>query len=78
MPSRQVVAGDVLVVRWFDRLGRNHDDVRNTVQALMRNGVIVRNVINNFTFDGYAARRTMPNALVFPSFLANRHVIGSG
>jgi transposase len=25
----------------------------------------------------YAACRTMPNALVFPSFLADRHVIGS-
>jgi DNA invertase Pin-like site-specific DNA recombinase len=45
-------AGDVLVVRWLDRLGRNYDDVRDTVQALMRKGVIVRTVINNFTFDG--------------------------
>jgi putative DNA-invertase from lambdoid prophage Rac len=44
--------GDVLVVRWLDRLGRNYDDVRDTVQALMRKGVIVRTVINNFTFDG--------------------------
>jgi putative DNA-invertase from lambdoid prophage Rac len=45
-------AGDVLVVRWLDRLGRNYDDVRDTVQALMRKSVIVRTVINNFTFDG--------------------------
>jgi putative DNA-invertase from lambdoid prophage Rac len=45
-------AGDVLVVRWLDRLGRNYDDVRDTVQALMRKGVMVRTVINNFTFDG--------------------------
>jgi putative DNA-invertase from lambdoid prophage Rac len=45
-------AGDVLVVRWLDRLGRNYDDVRDTVQALMRKGVIVPTVINNFTFDG--------------------------
>jgi putative DNA-invertase from lambdoid prophage Rac len=35
-------AGDVLVVRWLDRLGRNYDDVRDPVQALMRKGVIVR------------------------------------
>jgi putative DNA-invertase from lambdoid prophage Rac len=33
-------------------LGRNYDDVRDTVQALMRKGVIVRTVINGFTFDG--------------------------
>src|SRR6266478_3273484 len=45
-------AGDVLVVRWLDRLGRNYEDVVDTIQALMRRGVIVRTVINNFTFDG--------------------------
>jgi DNA invertase Pin-like site-specific DNA recombinase len=26
--------GDVLVVRWLDRLGHNYDNVRDTVQAL--------------------------------------------
>jgi putative DNA-invertase from lambdoid prophage Rac len=45
-------AGDVLVVRWVDRLGRNYEDVVDTIQALMRRGVIVRTVINNMTFDG--------------------------
>ena len=44
--------GDVLVVRWVDRLGRNYDDVTNTIRSLMDRGVIVRTVINNFTFDG--------------------------
>jgi putative DNA-invertase from lambdoid prophage Rac len=44
--------GDVLVVRWVDRLGRNYDDVTNTIRNLMAMGVIVRTVINNFTFDG--------------------------
>src|SRR6266404_3880125 len=44
--------GDTLVVRWLDRLGRNYEDVVDTIQALMRRGVIVRTVINNFTFDG--------------------------
>lgn len=44
--------GDVLVVRWVDRLGRNYDDVTNTIRSLMAQGVIVRTVINNFTFDG--------------------------
>jgi transposase len=39
--STELPVGDVLVVRWLDRLGRNYDDVRDTVQALMRKGVIV-------------------------------------
>lgn len=48
-------AGDVLVVRWVDRLGRNYDDVTTTIRAFMRKGVIIRTVINNFTFDGSTA-----------------------
>ena len=31
--------GDVLVVRWLDRLGRNYSDVTETVQGFMRRGV---------------------------------------
>src|SRR5215471_10728675 len=45
-------AGDVLVVRWVDRLGRNYDDVCDTIREFMRRGVVIRTVINNFTFDG--------------------------
>src|SRR5499427_6022379 len=45
-------AGDVLVVRWVDRLGRNYEDVCDTVREFMRRGVVIRTVINNFTFDG--------------------------
>lgn len=45
-------AGDVLVVRWVDRLGRNYADVTETIRELMRRGVIVRTIINNMTFDG--------------------------
>lgn len=45
-------AGDVLVVRWVDRLGRNYADVREAVQEFMRRGVIVRTIINGMTFDG--------------------------
>lgn len=45
-------AGDVLVVRWLDRLGRNYDDVREVVAEFMQRGVIVRTVINDMTFDG--------------------------
>jgi DNA invertase Pin-like site-specific DNA recombinase len=44
--------GDTLVVRWVDRLGRNYEDVSDTIREFMRRGVIVRTVINNMTFDG--------------------------
>jgi DNA invertase Pin-like site-specific DNA recombinase len=45
-------AGDVLVVRWVDRLGRNYEDVCDVIREFMRRGVVVRTAINNFTFDG--------------------------
>lgn len=45
-------AGDVLVVRWVDRLGRNYADVTDTIREFMRRGVIIKTVINNMTFDG--------------------------
>ncbi|WP_454702039.1 recombinase family protein [Agrobacterium burrii] len=44
--------GDVLVVRWVDRLGRNYDDVTETIRHFMKMGVIIRTVINKMTFDG--------------------------
>lgn len=44
--------GDVLVVRWVDRLGRNYADVTDTIREFMKRGVIIRTVINNMTFDG--------------------------
>jgi putative DNA-invertase from lambdoid prophage Rac len=55
-------AGDVLVVRWVDRLGRNYEDVCDTIREFMRRGVVVRTVINNFTFDG-ATRDPMQQAV---------------
>lgn len=45
-------AGDVLVVRWVDRLGRNYQDVTDVIRSFMRQGVIIRTVINGLTFDG--------------------------
>jgi DNA invertase Pin-like site-specific DNA recombinase len=45
-------AGDVLVVRWVDRLGRNYDDVVETIRELMRRGVVIKTVINGMTFNG--------------------------
>ena len=43
-------AGDVLVVRWVDRLGRNYDDVVETIREFMRRGVVIKTVINGMTF----------------------------
>ena len=45
-------AGDVLVVRWVDRLGRNYADVTDCIRELIRRGVIVKTVINAMVFDG--------------------------
>ena len=45
-------AGDVLVERWVDRLGRNYADVTDAIREFIRRGVIVRTVINGLTFDG--------------------------
>lgn len=44
--------GDILVVRWVDRLGRNYEDVTDAIRHFMRQGVIVKTVINSMTFDG--------------------------
>ncbi len=44
--------GDVLVVRWVDRLGRDYQDVSDSLREFMRRGVIVRTIIHNMTFDG--------------------------
>ena len=45
-------AGDVLVERWVDRLGRNYADVTDVIREFIRRGVVVRTVINGLTFDG--------------------------
>jgi putative DNA-invertase from lambdoid prophage Rac len=44
--------GDTLIVRWVDRLGRNYDDVVETIQRFMKKGIVIKTVINGFTFDG--------------------------
>lgn len=44
--------GDTLVVRWVDRLGRNYRDVCDAIQEFLNQGVTIRTVINNMTFDG--------------------------
>jgi putative DNA-invertase from lambdoid prophage Rac len=45
-------AGDTLVVRWVDRLGRSYADVTDTIREFIRRGVVIRTVINGLTFDG--------------------------
>lgn len=45
-------AGDTLIVRWVDRLGRNYSDVTESIQELLKRGVIIKTVINRMAFDG--------------------------
>lgn len=44
--------GDTLVVRWVDRLGRDYRDVSDSIRHFMRDGVIIKTVINSMVFDG--------------------------
>lgn len=44
--------GDILVVRWIDRLGRNYGDVTDTVRDFIRRGICIKTVINRMVFDG--------------------------
>jgi DNA invertase Pin-like site-specific DNA recombinase len=44
--------GDTLVVRWLDRLGRNYQDVTDTVREFIRRGIRIETVINRLCFDG--------------------------
>lgn len=48
-------AGDTLVVRWVDRLGRNYADVTDAIREFIRRGVIIKTIINSMTFDGSTA-----------------------
>jgi putative DNA-invertase from lambdoid prophage Rac len=50
--------GDTLVVRWVDRLGRNYQDVTDSIREFMRMGVVVKTVINKMTFDGSTTEPT--------------------
>ena len=44
--------GDVLVVRWIDRLGRNYADVTDTIRDFIRRQIRIETVINRMIFDG--------------------------
>ena len=44
--------GDTLVVRWIDRLGRNYQDVTDTIREFIRRQIRIETVINRMSFDG--------------------------
>lgn len=48
----KVRAGDQVIVRWINRLGRNYDDATVTILHLMNEGVVVKTVINAMVFEG--------------------------
>lgn len=72
--------GDVLVVRWLDRLGRDYTDVTHTMRLLMERGVIVKTVINMMVFDGSTTdpmQRALRDAMIaFLSAMAEAQVEG--
>ena len=46
--------GDVLYVRWLDRISRRYDELHTTMQRLMAEGVKVVCTLNGMEFDGAA------------------------
>lgn len=46
--------GDVLYVRWLDRISRRYDELHATMQRLMAEGVKVVCTLNGMEFDGAA------------------------
>ncbi len=44
--------GDVLYVRWLDRISRRYDELHSTMQRLMSEGVKVICTLNGMEFDG--------------------------
>lgn len=72
-------AGDTLVVRWVDRLGRNYKDVSATMREFLDRGVTIKTVTNTMVFDAHltdplqlAARDAM---LSFMSALAHADAV---
>lgn len=59
--------GDTLVVRWVDRLGRNYQDVTDTIREFINKGVTIKTVINGMVFDGTTTdptRKAIRDALI--------------
>jgi hypothetical protein len=59
-----------------DRLGRNYEDVTDTIRRFMGMGVVIRTVINNMTFDG-ATNDPMQEA-VRDALIHGRHCSSTG
>jgi DNA invertase Pin-like site-specific DNA recombinase len=51
-------AGDTLVVRWVDRLGRNYTDVVDTMREFMRYGVIITHQRHDVRWQDHGADKT--------------------
>ena len=43
--------GDVLVVRYVDRLGRNYADIQRNMRVFLDRGVTIKTVMNKMVFD---------------------------
>ncbi|MDB5764197.1 MAG: Resolvase, N-terminal:Resolvase helix-turn-helix region [Herminiimonas sp.] len=54
--------GDVLVVRWLDRISRRYDELAKVMRELMAKGVLVRCTLKHMEFDG-AATNAMDMAI---------------
>ena len=67
--ERRLRRGDVLVVRWLDRISRRYDELHATMRRLMDKGVKVRCTLNGMEFDGGAtdaiAKATRDAVLAF-------------
>jgi hypothetical protein len=52
--------GDMLVVRWVNRLGRNYQNVTDTIREFIRRGVTIKTVINGMVSDKPGAIHRAP------------------
>ena len=72
--------GDILVVRWVDRLGRNYDDIQKNIRLFLDRGVTIKTVINMMTFDAQpqdAMSKAIRDAMLsFMSAMAEAQAIG--
>ena len=73
--------GDILVVRWIDRLGRNYDDIQKNIRLFLDRGVTIKTVINNMTFDAKpkdAMSKAVRDAMLsFMSAMAEAQAVAS-
>lgn len=67
--ERRLRRGDILIVRWLDRISRRYDELHATMRRLMDKGVKVRCTLNGMEFDGEAtdaiAKATRDAVLAF-------------